>query len=1092
MAGKGKGWVEEAAPHKEIPSDQKPVLLFEHSRFSLFLHEGSSLEETPLKLQVRVRTSLSREPARRGLAEQADRLSQEAAEPGASGDVPEEVLSVGGPSYCLRHEGPDIFLEFGKEVSADRLGNRNGLSRHAGCCYGFGGDEGHCPAAAKALAPQQLQFSPDPRRQACQAAVSLPKTPESLPLMAPPDTPEKPLSRLPARPWPKALSNLPKHVALCNGESPDKEEEVPNSRLGCGRGRRGREFDGGGGGGKGKGVGAKVAGEHFQEDRDKKAANSRVQEGVGVQEEDAAEVAKVKRLAQEDLAGKELLRQAQAAILARRLQFPLDPSEGHQARLERLRKEDPWVAAGPLVAVAGPSVELLHLSSSKVEWRIWGIAAKMAHYPKGSRIFSPEFSTFQISGLGLVFYPNGNSSAKTGFCSLGLKAPHGTHLRYKLYIGVTERFTDLRHNVTESWGFVDMCKVEDEVQPEDDLLRLGVEIIDDIDANETLKNASPMKVEWVIGSMQNKLAHYRKDVAVYSDEFSVGGVDKLRLKFYPAGKKEADPGWCSLYLEAPKGSELRCRLSVGRKSMSFDRLEKFGEDSIWGFLTLCKLREELEQDGDTLRITLEVLETRRLDGRLSDSEDAYLKTLSVDKRTHLLGELDRIEKMRNSEGAVPSRFRILQLELPDHAKAVALGKLDSMNSDKLSGETSKLKKWIEGLLSIPFGNLRKPMVSIGEGKVKVQQYLEKAHSALDAAVFGHEEPKNKIVQILCQWIANPTSMSLVLGIQGPPGNGKTTLARQGIAEALGRPFVQVSLGGATDASVLEGHSYTYVGSTWGRIAGLIMEAKCMNPVIFFDELDKVSDTPRGEEIIGVLTHLTDHSQNKTFTDRYFEGIPLDLSRALFVFSFNDESRLNHVLKDRLTVIHTEGFDQSAKLKISREYLMPELLANVGMKAGDVDIGREELTYLCNRCGVSTEEGGVRGIKQALEGVILRLNEIRMTQQDFADVEGKADDGETKADDGAQMKADAELKADNAQKVSNPQKADSGNREDEGKKEAEQSVATRQRTDSTKSEDRARKAKKLRVHLPLFLTKDLIEQLVTQKDVKNGASPMMYI
>merc|ERR1719316_1756447 len=305
--------------------------------------------------------------------------------------------------------------------------------------------------------------------------------------------------------------------------------------------------------------------------------------------------------------------------------------------------------------------------------------------------------------------------------------------------------------------------------------------------------------------------------------------------------------------------------------------------------------------------------------------------------------------MRHSgDGSVPPRFRILQLELPDNAKAVALGKLDAMHSDVLSGESSKLKKWIDGLLSIPFGQIRKPLVSLEAGKAQVHNYLEKAHSLLDAAVFGHEEPKQKIVQLLCQWIANPTSMSLVLGIQGPPGNGKTTLCRKGIAEALERPFVQVSLGGATDASVLEGHSYTYVGSTWGRIAGLIMEAQCMNPVIFFDELDKVSDTPRGEEIIGVLTHLTDHSQNKTFTDRYFEGIPMDLSKALFIFSFNDESKLNAVLKDRLTLIQTQGFDQKAKQKICKEYLLPELLANVGLKRDDLRIGADELNFLCQR------------------------------------------------------------------------------------------------------------------------------------------------
>lgn len=761
--------------------------------------------------------------------------------------------------------------------------------------------------------------------------------------------------------------------------------------------------------------------------------------------------------------------------------------------------------------------DLVHLSLSKVEWRILGIAAKMKACPKGSRIFSPEFEVRGVSGLGLVFYPNGNSNAKLGFCSLGLKAPHGAHLRYKLYIGNTERFTDLRHNVTESWGFVDMCKVEEELQQGEDMLKLGAEVIDDIDAHETLKSAGSSKVEWCIKNMQNKLAHYRKDVALYSDEFSAGGVDKLRLKFYPAGKREADPGWCSLYLEAPKGSELRCRLSVGRKSMSFDRLEKFGEDSIWGFLTLCKLRDELEQDGDTIRVGLEVLETKRLDGRLSESEDAYLKTLSAERRTWLLNELDRVEKLRSSgDGSVPSRFRILQLELPDQAKAVALSKLDAMHSDVLSGESSKLKKWIDGLLSIPFGSLKRPVVSIDEGRAKVNQYLEKARSALNEAVFGHEEPKKKIVQLLCQWIANPTSMSLVLGIQGPPGNGKTTLCRKGIAEALERPFVQISLGGATDASVLEGHSYTYVGSTWGRIAGLIMEAQCMNPVIFFDELDKVSDTPRGEEIVGVLTHLTDHSQNRTFTDRYFEGIPLDLSRALFVFSFNDESKLNHVLKDRLTVIHTEGFNQEAKLRISREYLLPELLTNVGLKKGDIEIGGEELNHLCQRCGVPTEEGGVRGIKQALESVILHVNEIRLTQdlddeekadggektataddreqpppadRKKADDEHKAEPGEKKAD--VEHEVEGECKADGgekAQQVQQSTRADDGER---AQKATDPSEEKKKSARSQRAQGREKEPKRPKIKLPLKLTKELIEQLVTQK-TKKDVCPMMYI
>jgi hypothetical protein len=199
-----------------------------------------------------------------------------------------------------------------------------------------------------------------------------------------------------------------------------------------------------------------------------------------------------------------------------------------------------------------------------------------------------------------------------------------------------------------------MCRVEDAVDRENDTLRLGVEIIDDIDKNEELVHVGTNKIEWTLRNMANKLSYYHKDVALYSEEFSASGVDKLRMKLYLNGKGEADDGWCSLYLEAPKGSELRCRLSVGKKGMSFDRLEKFGEDSIWGFLTLCAIADEVETD--ELKVGLQVLETKRLDANLTEVEDSYLKTLPADKRSFLLDELQRVEKIRNSEPFGASRY----------------------------------------------------------------------------------------------------------------------------------------------------------------------------------------------------------------------------------------------------------------------------------------------------------------------------------------------------------------------------------------------------------------------------------------------------
>jgi len=747
---------------------------------------------------------------------------------------------------------------------------------------------------------------------------------------------------------------------------------------------------------------------------------------------------------------------------------------------------------------AGTAVETI--SDRRVDWVLSGIQAKLQEYPKGTRMFSPEFSAFGFDMLGLVLYPNGNSNAKPGFCSLGLKAPHGAHLRYKLIVAGTEKFTELRQNVTESWGFVDMCRVEDAVDRENDTLRLGVEIIDDIDKNEELVHVGTNKIDWSLKNMANKLAYYHKDVALYSEEFSASGVDKLRMKLYLNGKGEADDGWCSLYLEAPKGSELRCRLSVGKKGMSFDRLEKFGEDSIWGFLTLCAIADEVEND--ELKVGLQVLETKRLDANLTEVEDSYLKTLPAEKRSFLLDELQRVEKIRNSAdaGGIPSRFRILMMQLPDSAKAVALQRLETLSTDLMGAEATKLKRWVDGVLNLPFGKLERPIVTLGEGQEAVRKYLARAVKMLDDAVFGHDEPKERITQVLCQWISNPDSMSLVLGIQGPPGNGKTTLCRKGIAEALVRPFVQISLGGATDASVLEGHSYTYVGSNWGRIAGLLMETQCMNPVVFFDELDKVSETPRGEEINGVLTHLTDHSQNSQFTDRYFDGIPIDLSRAMFIFSFNDASKIHPVLRDRLTIVKTKGFNREQKQKIAQNYLLPELLRNVGMQPGDVVLGEgrdgiADVSYLLDKWGAKEdgELGGCRPLKQALEALVLHINKLRVLQGYGSP--SKATTDEQPVETESQKATAGRSSTESIRKAT----GHTDNVTEKGEDAADSNTAEKEKTEEKTEEKSTEKDSSevklsehpIQISLPLRITREIIDKLLPEREA-SSAPAYMYV
>ena len=205
----------------------------------------------------------------------------------------------------------------------------------------------------------------------------------------------------------------------------------------------------------------------------------------------------------------------------------------------------------------------------------------------------------------------------------------------------------------------------------------------------------------------------------------------------------------------------------------------------------------------------------------------------------------------------------------------------------------------------------------------------------------------------------------------------TSLVKEGISKILGREFAFIALGGAGDSSFLEGHSYTYEGSTWGKIVQILLDSKCMNPVIYFDELDKISDTPRGEEIIGILTHLTDTSQNSQFHDKYFSDVDFDLSKCLFIFSYNDESRVNPILKDRMYRITTKGYDAKDKITIAKDYILPKIREQVNFKDEDVIIPDETISYIASSSALTKGEAGVRNLKRCLEIIYTKLNLFRL-------------------------------------------------------------------------------------------------------------------
>jgi ATP-dependent Lon protease len=358
----------------------------------------------------------------------------------------------------------------------------------------------------------------------------------------------------------------------------------------------------------------------------------------------------------------------------------------------------------------------------------------------------------------------------------------------------------------------------------------------------------------------------------------------------------------------------------------------------------------------------------------NDDEQDYLDNLPQKKREELINKEKEIRKEVKPE--VPTRFKILMSDLSDRAKFNIIQRIDHFNNmSPMENEYSKLNQWKNTLDKVPFGKYLSPPISRSDPPSKILNFLHDMRSTLNKAVYGHEEAKTQIIQLMAQQISNPGSIGNCMAIQGPMGNGKTTLVKEGICKALGRPFVFIPLGGLTSAEFLIGHDYTFEGSRPGRIVEMLTECGCMNPVVYFDELDKVSETSKGEEIHNLLIHLTDISQNKEFHDKYFSGIDFDLSKVIFIFSYNDASRINPILLDRMIKIKTEGFKPKDKIRIAKEYLLPRLLETYGFQPGDIAINDETMTEILNK--YEEKEEGVRNLRRCLENVVAKVNVYRL-------------------------------------------------------------------------------------------------------------------
>lgn len=384
--------------------------------------------------------------------------------------------------------------------------------------------------------------------------------------------------------------------------------------------------------------------------------------------------------------------------------------------------------------------------------------------------------------------------------------------------------------------------------------------------------------------------------------------------------------------------------------------------------------------------------------------------IKLDETDGIMAEEE--EKLLKSDMSELSYERRINLvNVSQDVKDKAVEKLKAIKTN-IQGD-GKAQSWLDGFLKIPFGNYRENKLmnfkkefsnrinsdaptqmtfdSITKHVLKSNKqemiddwsnytkerssYLKTIHETLDKAVYGHTEAKLQLERLFAQWI-NGETKGAVIGLWGPPGTGKTSLAKNGLSKCLidddgkPRPFAFLPIGGSVNGSTLVGHNFTYVGSTWGRIADITMTSGCMNPIIFIDEVDKISNTEYGKEIVSVLTHLTDATQNDNFEDKFFNGIPLDLSKALIIFSFNDITLIDPVLKDRITIIETKPYTLTEKIHIVTKYMLPEVLTDVGYNVDEIKFTDEIVTYIINSF---TNEAGVRKVKEKIVEIVRDIN-----------------------------------------------------------------------------------------------------------------------
>lgn len=347
----------------------------------------------------------------------------------------------------------------------------------------------------------------------------------------------------------------------------------------------------------------------------------------------------------------------------------------------------------------------------------------------------------------------------------------------------------------------------------------------------------------------------------------------------------------------------------------------------------------------------------------------------------------------NNAGSVPDR--IFCLETSASNKSVIFKHWNNMQRlDPTSTEYYKNQMFVDRALSYPWNKTFDIKSLLTDTDIKT--FISNLKRSLDEEINGMDQVKDEILNLVCKFITNPQSNRNNLALVGAAGVGKSKFI-QVISKTLGLPMKVISLGGIKDSAFFLGHSYVYVESGPGKIIQNVIDARVSNPILYFDELDKVSETESGKDIYAFMSFLTDYTQNTQFSDHYFYGLKFDLSKVFFVFTFNDIHKIDKVLLDRLNVVHVPTPNRQQICEILEAHSIPEIQKNIGIPC-NVVMSRDLIRLLVDKFHEAVDinvSSGVREYYRLLEKIFLRLNrdvitgevdiindQVRLTREQF--------------------------------------------------------------------------------------------------------------